>query len=261
MKLYHGTTGAVAARALIQGLRSRSMTGKPSNWTHTVESNTDHVYLTNAYALYFALNATDEPGNVLGIVEVETDLLDERHMLPDEDVLEQSTRGFDRDNAPDWWYLIGLSEAGDDMIKRTQCFRDFLHLFQDMWQKSIDAMGTAGYRFMVPSRAITRVALLDTARMRKGLGGRALIVSALDPTISLMNYLVVGAKYRALTQLVFDADGVTPEMLTAPFPVQDIQREVLQAMIAMRDGIRVIDGPGALSCAMPEMMPFERVDG
>ena len=54
MKLYHGTTEAVARKALREGLRTRSETGSTGNWQHTVSSPTDRVYLTEAYAPYFA---------------------------------------------------------------------------------------------------------------------------------------------------------------------------------------------------------------
>ena len=54
MLLYHGTSERVAKLALKQGLWPRRDLNDEGNWDHTVESSPVHVYLTRAYAPYFA---------------------------------------------------------------------------------------------------------------------------------------------------------------------------------------------------------------
>ena len=76
-------------QAKTEGLRPRKLTGK-SNWKHIVESNPSLIYLTTAYAPYYALCAVDgNKGEKIAIVEIETDLLNESNFRPDEDFIEQ----------------------------------------------------------------------------------------------------------------------------------------------------------------------------
>lgn len=60
--LYHGTNGAAARDAIVNGLSGR---GGKGNWSHSVESHPDCVYLTDAYPAYFALNAVLKLGALL----------------------------------------------------------------------------------------------------------------------------------------------------------------------------------------------------
>lgn len=59
MRLYHGTTEAVARAALAQGLAPRALTRAKGNWDKH-PSNPHAVYLTTAYAGYFAACASDD---------------------------------------------------------------------------------------------------------------------------------------------------------------------------------------------------------
>ncbi|MGW8177299.1 MAG: hypothetical protein ACWGQW_00660, partial [bacterium] len=63
MKLYHGTSARVARKAGQQGLKPRGK--RKSNWD--VPSRSDLVYLTLAYAAYFAAVAS-KPKEKWGIV-------------------------------------------------------------------------------------------------------------------------------------------------------------------------------------------------
>src|SRR5579872_5763031 len=86
MLLYHGTSGNAVPRILKQGIRARRLT-KKSNWDKN-PSHADSIYLTTAYAGYFAHCATKR-GSLLGILEVDTAQLDEDSFRPDEDFLDQ----------------------------------------------------------------------------------------------------------------------------------------------------------------------------
>lgn len=52
--LYHGTSSKYLPSILREGIKPRKLT-RQSNWKTTIESRNDMVYLTNAYALYFAI--------------------------------------------------------------------------------------------------------------------------------------------------------------------------------------------------------------
>lgn len=112
MKLYHGTTEAVARKALTEGLVPRGALGIESTWD--VESHPECIYLTNAYAGYFAANAT-ELGDRWGIVEIDSEALCERYLLPDEDFLEQATRRFL--DAPDSQFRHLIDQSMADRTK------------------------------------------------------------------------------------------------------------------------------------------------
>jgi hypothetical protein len=82
MKIYHGTTAKVAKQSLKHGLHPRIIHGN-SNWKHSdTESNPYMVYLTTAYAPYFALNAIGDKDTHFGIVEIDLDKLDKFALYP-----------------------------------------------------------------------------------------------------------------------------------------------------------------------------------
>ena len=111
MLLYHGTSEArwndiVAKGAIIP--RGKTKLG---NWKHTIESNPKCVYMTDAYAGYFAINAIEVPKDDsevrAAIIEIDTDRLDAFNLVPDEDAIEQGERG-------------ARSIAKKEMLRRTR---------------------------------------------------------------------------------------------------------------------------------------------
>lgn len=191
MKLYHGTTGAVARKAIAgQGIQPRRLS-KRSNWTNC-PSHPDAVYLTNAYPLYFAAQHNVE---VAAVVEVETDRLNPFQLLPDEDALEQNGRG--NDGLPGHW----------TMRQRTVNYRNRLRNFADgsNWEKSLDCLGTCAHLGVIPPAAITRVAFIHTK------DAIALVWEGMQPMISLLNFRYCGDRYKALTASIWTEarEGVT----------------------------------------------------
>lgn len=194
MKLYHGTSEANLDAILRDGIVPRGLRNKNGNWEHTVESNPEVVYLTNCYAAYFALNASatdagDHFEMTRGLIlEIDTDLVDDWFLVPDEDVMEQAGR--DRDDLPGEW----------TMEERTVFYRKQLkeHFGRGTWQASIDGMGTCGHWGTVPPEAITRYVVIDWKALPVVV--REL---ALDPCITLMNYHVLSKKYRDVTAWLF----------------------------------------------------------
>lgn len=195
MKLYHGTSSAVALAALREGLRTRQSHGGDTMWPDN-PSRPDAVYLTDAYALYFGLVTLSREdsladGRAVGVVEVDTDLLDEYQLVPDEDALEQVYRGRDK--------------VRGSMEQRTAYYRKRLHKYVGKHHGSLAVMGTCAHLGDIPREAVTRIAIVEPQRQP------LLCMQALDPTISVMNYMIMGQKYRDLTAEVFagNKDGIT----------------------------------------------------
>lgn len=252
MKLYHGTSETIGRLALTEGLKPRIVTGAKSTWERN-ESAPEYVYLTRAYALYFAYNAVPlEEGNSdkqfdhkWAVVEVDTDLLDDEDMRPDEDFLEQASRG---QEMPDW--CEGLDEC-KTMETRTEWFRDNLHWFQHMWDVSVDKLGNAAHAGTIPPEAITRVALYTPK------SNDMITTMALDPTITLVNYMIMGQKYRNLIDWLFgqefpveEWDPIIAEFSKVPDRSEAMKQmhakrlEVVAPMLLKRDGIEIIKGLG-----------------
>lgn len=178
MFLYHGTTKAVADKALVEGLKPRGK--KKSEWR--MASNRNAVYLTDAYAPYFAFNAASNAGtDDHAVIVIDTKALNIGHLMPDEDALEQASRN---------------SGPSGTMIQRTRHFRDNQSFYASQgwdWLWSLKVLGTCCYHGTIPPEAIVKVVSWNRETTRD-------LVFVFDPTISLMNYQFVGSRYRYLMQ-------------------------------------------------------------
>jgi hypothetical protein len=220
MKLYHGTSSRFLERIKSKGLEPRNMHGT-SNWKHTVQSNGNFVYLTNAYALTFAINSlTDAHKELACIIEMDTDFLNFFELCPDEDALEQTSRK--QDALPEKW----------DMKRRTVWYRNRLRQYGGQWPASLKALGNCAHYGTISPSAFTRIALVDV------LKNAPLAWTALDPTITLLNYELVGMKYRNLTRLIF---GEKSEPLGDTHPLSHVNVG-LQGLT--RDGITILERKG-----------------
>lgn len=179
--LYHGTSQAALGKILIEGIKPRGKHGK-SNWKGTVESNPNCVYLSEGYALHFAINATDD--KQAAIIEVDTDRLIFCDLLPDEDAIEQTNRG--KDKLPHTW----------TMKQRTRYYRKRMTHYFGQYDVSLKALGTCCHFGIIPISAVTRVATVD-------LAANVALRWACDPTISLMNYQFMAGYYRQLNRHIF----------------------------------------------------------
>jgi hypothetical protein len=185
VKLYHGTSETIGRQAKAEGLRPRKLTGK-SNWKHVVESNPSLIYLTTAYAPYYALHAVNgNKGEKISIIEIETDLLDESKFRPDEDFIEQATT-LDKKNT------VGI--RGNTTNQRTKYIRNHLDEFSEFWKQSVEYLGNCGYKGSISGKAITKVSVVDISKCL------TLCSEVLEAVITLANYRVCGAQYQMLTQ-------------------------------------------------------------
>jgi hypothetical protein len=116
--------------------------------------------------------------------------------MPDEDFLEQATRG---QKAPAW--CRGLSRCRT-MKARTEWFRDRLEIFAEHWTQSIAGIGNAAHLGRISPEAFTRIGYFRP-------NGCDAMFWAIDPTITLLNYQIMGPKYRSLTRW-FVGEPLTP---------------------------------------------------
>lgn len=234
MLLYHGTSESVARRALKEGLRPRSDTGVPSLWERTVPSNPNVVYLTSSYPGYFAGHAAKD-GERWAIIEVDIDELDEMDLHPDEDALEQGSRqqgetGFDE--------LDALPRSA--MKERTLWFRDNIDLFQDLWERSLEGLGTVGHYGAIPPKAILRVSFYDPK------SSPAVTLAAVDTMVSLVNHKFLADRHsRMVSVLMGDSEDpaallIDPRMAT--IIGEDAYRQTQLAVQAVE--VEVLDNRG-----------------
>jgi hypothetical protein len=243
MLLYHGTTGEVARKALVEGLRPRVQSGNPGNWKATSESREDLVYLTVAYAGYFAGCAASAPhrqagrfDDPWGFIEVDTALLGavgQGFFVPDEDYLEQGTR---RTPIPRGSFWKGLKRI-KTMKGRTGWFRQRLSSFSDMWDQSIEGLGNCAYFGGIPPEAITRIVVYDPK------SNPSMTIMALDPMISLINFQICGGKYRALTRwfMGYEVKAEDVSLFPAGGPFAE-QIQQLGDVMKNRDGLTILKG-------------------
>lgn len=255
MKLYHGTAGEVARAALTRGLSPRAISGHEGNWPDQA-SCPDLVYLTTVYAPYFAASAEGvdeermEAGDIenalanrrWGLVEVETDRLDEWCLRPDEDFMEQATR---RSQAICPYRSIPRDE--EQIKRRTDWYRDRLEYCRSYWRQSVEGLGNCAYHGVIPARAVTRVAIYDPTT------NPTVTLTAIDPSITTTNYALCGGKYRALTRWFFGEEIEPHELMTAlAFVVDpamgmefraklDEAYAALRKALADRSGLEVIE--------------------
>lgn len=224
MKLYHGTTEAVARHALDEGLLPRAVSGRASNW-QGCPSNEDLVYLTVAYAGYFASQATEEL-EPWGIVEINTELLDQEvALVPDEDWLEQCCREIS---------VPFNSYSKLSMEERTKFWRKRQLDLSDMWEMSIEGIGNCAHVGKISPKAITRISIFDPKT------NPTIAMLATDPTISLLNYCFMADKYRALTRWLMGEE--TPVGALVGFPAALLPPQLitnLKKAQTQRDGITV----------------------
>lgn len=182
------------------------------------------VYLTTAYAPYFAFSKATER-NAAVIVEVATSRLDPAFLYPDEDYVAQCLAH--QQGRP-------LEEVHQDVRRN---IADYQHHMLD----SLHGLGNVAYRATVPTFAITRYAVIPY-RLQSPL-----FWIALDPCISPLNYKFCGSKYRSIISWImgdredFDADGFGNQSMEMMKSVNPEYAENLRSLWRNRDGILVIE--------------------
>ena len=237
--LYHGTAAKNLDAIRANGIQPRGKLKSKGNWTHSVISNPKAVYLTDAYPGHFAFNSVDgyrkdaDPGLIL---EVNRDLLSPFKLCPDEDSLEQGTRGVEKE---------GYADPKWDMKKRTMFYRRIAEFNPKLVDVSLQHLGTCGYYDTIPWSAITRYVLIDWSKIAHGMFWRAC-----DTQVSCMNYKILQDRHRALTRWFFGDPTTAEDFLGYTFADNPHMRDVPDEMkrvaaieeeIKSRDGLTVVN--------------------
>lgn len=220
--LYHGTTSRHLSRILSQGIEPRGKRRK-GNWD-SFPSHPDLVYLTTAYAPYFAWHAARK-GEKAMIVEVDGSRIADSCLFPDEDFVSQCVSKTER---------RPLSEVHPKI-------RDTIFYYGDLAAASIEHLGNVAHRGAVDPAAITRLATIDLEKRRD------LAWACMDPSISLVNYKFCGGKYRSVIAWIFgdradfEVGGAIPNEQYLPL-MEKLQPGYAEQMVRLwgnRDGIEV----------------------
>lgn len=222
--LYHGTSSRLLGRILSQGIKPRGSRRK-GNW-ESYPSHPELVYLTTAYAPYFAWHAADvRKGERATIVEVDGGRLAESRLFPDEDFVAQCVSQTER-------------RPLEDVHSKV---RDTIFYYGDLASASVEHLGNVAHRGVVEPGAITRVATIDLEKQRD------LAWVCMDPSISLLNYKHCGKKYRSVIAWIFgdrqdfEAGGAIPNEQYLPMieKMMPGYTEQMKTLWSNRDGIEV----------------------
>lgn len=178
--LYHGTRTSIVPTVLAHGLLPRSRSGS-DNWSHTVSSHRDAVYLTSAYALHFALGCRLEGDPC--ILRIRTAALDSPKLVADEDS----------------YSLLGASHPKlsryADLHERVAFWRD--RLAETDAALSLAKLGNCAYLDGIPAESIDSVLVLSREQAQH------LVFAFADPVISPLNFRIFGPDYIGFTQWLF----------------------------------------------------------
>lgn len=178
------------------------------------------VYLTVAYAPYFALLSTDPSKERVAIIQIDLDKLDADRLYPDEDFIEQALRG----------KRLGKTKL-NDMYARNKYIIQRIERYRLNWMTSLASLGTVCHKGAVPKEAITKVIVMDVKK------NRGMLREALEPTITITNYRVCGEYYQALNNWFFGAE-MEPEQLAFGIIPEDAAKLILPDYQKMIDEAR-----------------------
>jgi len=222
--LYHGTSPSRIWKIIKEGIRPRTLTGK-SNWNQVAEfkSRNDMVYLTSCYPLYFA--ACCSRGSRLAVVEVDVDKLDKSKLYPDEDVVAQ----------------IMSQETNVSLKEVHPKIKAKLLYMHEEWETSLQAMGTCCFCGVIPPEALSRYAMIETKNRKQ------LLLSMMDPAISILNYKFKGEYYKGFVAWVFGDRNTLPQteetqmFIDAGIPGLETRFAFWKQEQDNREGIQVIE--------------------
>jgi len=180
------------------------------------------VYLTTAYAPFFAIMASEEKHKAL-LLEIDTDRLDPELLYPDEDFVAQCLAHQRQEP---------LRQVHDEVREEIEAYR---HHAGD----SLNLLGNVAYRGTVAPSAISRYCVADPALQSQ------LFWIGLDPCISPLNYQFCGEKYRTIIAWMFGdrEDFVVSygeQMQSALLEMNPEYEAQMRRLWQSRDGISVI---------------------
>lgn len=199
MHLYHGTSTEHLESILRDGIQPRQVTGLPSNWERDVPTMPGYVWLTAAYAVYYAVEAARE-GHDAVILRVDWDRL---KLFPDEDFI----AGHTSDNTRESWKSERARIDPAD--------------YKELWALSLERSGNV-CTLQVPASAI-----IDHRIIPVEGNMQLLLNTGLDSVPTEINYSTeCGELYRRCLAAYFEQD-----LADMPREVAMIQADVHREML------------------------------
>lgn len=181
--LAHGTSASRLPSILRDGIRPRGQT--PSLWD-ACPSHPYRVYLSDAYAFYFAHHAVDDADENAVIIEVEVPW---SSLWPDEDCLGQMT-----DGTQGWAH--DLRERTLQLLAETETWG--AEQREHYARLSLQHIGNVSHQGTIPPSSIRRIAEVPRADIPR------LVLNEFDPIISTINYRYLGATHRDFQSSLFE---------------------------------------------------------
>lgn len=184
--LYHGTSSSRIDAIVKEGLKCRADLNGVGNWPEEIASAAHRVYLTNAYAPYYALAAAEADGSSHGVV-VKLAIPHTMPMVADEDFLAQNKS------------VTRMHNLGHLTLKeRVKFWSKFS--YQELLDMgllgalSLAGMGTCAVIGSIPPERILGIRPI-TAEEWIRIG---------DPSITIANYKLLGEYYRNVSDALAD---------------------------------------------------------
>jgi hypothetical protein len=194
--LYHGTSYERWQSVWRKGL-IRPRGKNRGNWDGDVRSHPRVIYLTDAYPLFFAGNASggnegERDEGDLVVLEIDVTGLEGR-LVPDEDVLAQVDQH------------AGRLDPGERLSQRTVRYRRLLSRYRsrENAELSLKLMGTCGVMCDKHFPGIDVGRVKRVAQVRPETYGK-LVLWGHDPVICISNYKIMAERHRAVTRWLFD---------------------------------------------------------
>lgn len=165
LSLFHGTSRANGIKIMREGFQ----TGEKYNWE--IKSKKNYVYLSWAYAPFFAMAVKPNPSEKLALIKIEIDMDD---AYPDDDFL-----------------MLSLGKP-----RYTQADLDKVRLsdYKYLAINSFKYLGNVAVRPETANKGIKGVRYFN---------GRGLVMKV-DPTITPINFSILGNWYHDLTEFIYE---------------------------------------------------------
>lgn len=206
MLLYHGTTERHLSNIVKHGLRPRKYHNE-DNWEHSVNSNSNCVYLTVAYALYFAnaaLKDEDDQSRLI-VLEIDSEMLKENLLCPDEDFLAQAN--------------VDPTKNHLAMKEKNEHYKKIVHKY--LHEPSLKSIGNCAYQGVIPVKAIKRIVFISQKAYTR------IFFTGYDPMISILNFRIKGENYVKSTKWLFDPENVPQEYSEFPNPYESGKMDMI----------------------------------
>lgn len=183
MKLYHGTSKKCLFRILQEGITPRSI-NKKSNWID-MPSHPEMVYLSNAYPFWFSVQASANNGKIGAVIEIDTDMLDNRNFLPDEDFICQANAAYLKSQK---------GKKVENLTADVKSIRNNLYNYQQFWKDSLECLGSCCYSGTIPVAAITRYCVIEWDKRPE------LELNYTDYSVNIEHFRFLGQYYQEVLQ-------------------------------------------------------------